>query len=158
MMGTLRHAEVRDYDPIIQVIDEWWGGRPMAGMLHRLFFEHFQPTSFVIEEDSEIVGFLVGFRSQTAPTQAYIHFVGIHPAKRGQGLGRRLYERFFAMARQLGCSEVRAITSPVNTGSVAFHTRMGFAILPGDSHINGIAISTTYDGRGHDRVRFRRAI
>ena len=90
MMSVLRHVEVKDYDPIIQVIDDWWGGRPMAGMLHRLFFEHFQPTSFVIEQDAEIVGFLVGFRSQTTLTQAYIHFVGVHPASRGQGIGRRL--------------------------------------------------------------------
>jgi GNAT superfamily N-acetyltransferase len=130
----------------------------MAALLHRLFFEHFRPTSFVIEEDAEIVGFLIGFRSQTVPTQAYIHFVGVHPAKRGQGVGRRLYEHFFAVARQLGCREVRAITSPVNKGSIAFHTRMGFAILPGDSQTDGVAITTNYDGCGHDRVRFRRAI
>ncbi len=59
MMSVLRQVEVKDYAPIIQVIDDWWGGRPMAGMLHRLFFEHFQPTSFVIEQHAEIVGFLV---------------------------------------------------------------------------------------------------
>jgi N-acetylglutamate synthase-like GNAT family acetyltransferase len=156
LMSILRQAEVKDYDPIIQVIDDWWGGRPMAGMLHRLFFEHFQPTSFVIEQDAEIVGFLVGFRSQTVPTQAYIHFVGVHPAMRGQGMGRRLYEHFFEAVRKMGCSEVRAITSPVNTGSIAFHTRMGFAILPGDAQINGVAVTTNYDGRGSDRVLFRR--
>jgi len=68
MMSLLRQVEVKDYAPIIQVIDNWWGGRLMAGMLHRLFFGHFQPTSFVIEQDTEIVGFLVGFRSQTTPT------------------------------------------------------------------------------------------
>jgi len=58
MMSLLRQVEVKDYAPIIQVIDNWWGGRLMAGMLHRLFFGHFQPTSFVIEQDTEIVGFL----------------------------------------------------------------------------------------------------
>jgi N-acetylglutamate synthase-like GNAT family acetyltransferase len=158
MMCHMRHAEARDYDPIIQVIDDWFDGRPQANKLHRLFFEHFQPTSFVLEEQAEIVGFLVGFQSHTVPTLAYIHFVGIHPAKRAQGLGHRLYEHFIAVARQLGCSEVRAITSPVNKGSIAFHTRMGFAILPGNAEIDGIAVTTNYDGRGHDRVRFRRAI
>jgi GNAT superfamily N-acetyltransferase len=156
MMSVLRYAEVRDYDPIIQVVDDWWGGRPMAGMLHQLFFEHFQPTSFVIEEHAEMVGFLVGFRSQTTPTQAYIHFVGVHPDYRGQGIGRRLYEHFFEVVRKMGCTEVRAITSPVNRGSLTFHRRMGFAILPGDVHIDGIAVTSNYDGRGNDRVRFRR--
>ncbi len=57
-MSVLRQVEVKDYTPIIQVIDEWWGGSPMAGMIQRLFFEHFQPTSFVIEQDVEVAGFL----------------------------------------------------------------------------------------------------
>ncbi len=156
MMSSLRYMEGKDYVPIIQIINEWWGGRPMAGLLQRLFFEHFQPTSFVIEENAEIQGFLVGFQSQTTPTQAYIHFVGVHPSMRGQGIGRRLYEHFFEVVRQLGCTEIRAITSPVNTGSIAFHTRMGFAILPGDVEIDGIAVTTNYDGCGNDRVLFRR--
>jgi GNAT superfamily N-acetyltransferase len=156
MMSSLRHIEGKDYVPIIQIIDAWWGGRPMAGLLQRLFFEHFQPTSFVIEENAEIQGFLVGFQSQTTPTQAYIHFVGVHPSMRGQGIGRRLYEHFFEVVCQLGCTEIRAITSPVNTGSIAFHTRMDFAILPGDAQIDGIAVTTNYDGRGNDRVLFRR--
>jgi GNAT superfamily N-acetyltransferase len=76
-------------------------------MLQRLFFEHFQPTSFVIEQHAEIQGFLVGFQSQTTPTQAYIHFVGVHTGMRGQGIGRRLYEHFFEVVRQLGCTEAR---------------------------------------------------
>lgn len=156
MMSVLQQVEVKDYDPIIQVIDDWWGGRPMAGMLHRLFFEHFQPTSFVIEQHAEIVGFLVGFRSQTTPALAYTHFVGVQPASRGQGIGRRLYEHFFEVVRKMGCTEVRAIASPVNKGSIAFHTRMGFAILPGDAEMDGVAFTTNYDGRGSDRVLFRR--
>jgi GNAT superfamily N-acetyltransferase len=158
MKTTLRQIEVTDYIPIIDVVDDWWGGRPMAGMLQRLFFEHFQPTSFVIEEAGEIVGFLIGFQSQTAPAQAYIHFVGVHPAMRRRGIGRRLYKHFFAVVRRLGCTEVYAITSPVNKGSLAFHTRIGFAILPGDAQIDGVAVTTNYDGRGNGRVRFRREL
>jgi GNAT superfamily N-acetyltransferase len=93
---------------------------------------------------------------QSLPSQAYIHFVGVHPAMRGQSIGRRLYEHFFEVVRKMGCTEVRAITSPVNRGSIAFHTHMGFAILPGDAEIDEIAITTNYDGRGNDRVLFRR--
>jgi ribosomal protein S18 acetylase RimI-like enzyme len=154
-MSNVRHVHMSDYEPLIQVVDVWWGGRPMAGLLPRLFFEHFQPTSFVIEDNGNVQGFLIGFRSQTNPAQAYIHFVGVHPACRGQGIGRRLYEHFFAVVCQFGCTEVHAITSPVNTGSITFHTRMGFTIIPGDVNIDGVAITTNYDGPGSDRVLFR---
>src|SRR6476646_4523170 len=42
--------------------------------------------------------------------EAYIHFVGVDPARRTTGLGRTLYERFFAAVADR--SVVRAVTSP----------------------------------------------
>jgi ribosomal protein S18 acetylase RimI-like enzyme len=88
---SLRPVEPEDYAPIIQVIDEWWGGRAMRDMLPKLFFVHFHETSFIAEADGIRVGFLIGFLSQTYPSEAYIHFVGVHPDYRMAGVGRRLY-------------------------------------------------------------------
>jgi GNAT superfamily N-acetyltransferase len=140
----IRPLSASDYPAVISVIDEWWGGRHMADMLPRLFFEHFTDTSFAAERDGRLVGFLVGFVSQSRRAEAYIHFVGIHPDERGRGLGRELYERFFAVVRARDCEVVRAVTSPVNRGSVAFHRRMGFEVATGDD--------------GSDRVRFVRRL
>jgi GNAT superfamily N-acetyltransferase len=93
---TMRTLRPSDHRAVIAVIDDWWGGRPMAAMLPRLFFEHFADTSFAADRAGTLVGFLVGFLSQSRPGEAYIHFVGVHPGERGHGLGRRLYEAFFA--------------------------------------------------------------
>jgi ribosomal protein S18 acetylase RimI-like enzyme len=150
----IRHTRESDHAFIVSVVNDWWGGRPMAGLLPRLFFAHFQDTSFVVEAGGQVVAFLVGFVSQSRPGEAYIHFVGIHPAQRGQGLGAQLYGLFFDAARARGCDTVRCITSPVNTGSIAFHTRMGFAIEHGDGEQNGVPVARDYDGPGHDRVCF----
>ena len=49
---------------MISVIDQSWG-RPMAGKLPRLFFEHFTDTSFAAERDDRLAGFLAGFISQS---------------------------------------------------------------------------------------------
>ncbi len=117
----------------------------MAPMLPKLFFVHFEGTSFVAEEDGELVGFLVGFLSQTRPDEAYIHFVGVSPGQRGSGLGRELYERFFAEARAHGRSVVRCVTSPANEGSVSFHEALGFEVD---------RVAEAYDGPGEDRVLF----
>ncbi|WP_371812640.1 GNAT family N-acetyltransferase [Saccharopolyspora sp. ASAGF58] len=67
-----------------------------------------------------------------------IHFVGVDPARRRGGLARRLYAEFFDTASSAGRSRVRCITSPANTGSIAFHRRMGFELVPGDTEIDGI--------------------
>jgi hypothetical protein len=49
---------------------------------------------------------------------------------------------------------VRAVTSPVNRGSIAFHRRMGFHLEAGDAEVDGIPVSSGYDGRDGDWVRF----
>src|SRR5215472_3988288 len=157
MTVTIRAIRPSDYRPVITVIDDWWGGRHMADKLPRLFFEHFTDTCFAAERGGELLGFLVGFTSQSRPGEAYIHFIGVHPGERGRGLGRRLYEHFFAAVRARGCVLVRAITAPVNRGSVRFHQRMGFDIEPGDT-VAGVPATVGYDGAGQDRVRFVKSL
>ena len=144
MSVAVRHVQPSDYGRVIQHVNEWWGGREMAPMLPRLFFIHFESTSFVADrEDGTLAGFLIGFLSQTDRETAYVHFVGVAPAERGSGLGRELYERFFAAAREAGCSVVRCVTSPQNTASLAFHEAIGF-------EQEGTA--EDYDGAGSSRV------
>lgn len=120
----------------------------MTHLLPRLFFEHFQNTSFVTVEDADIIAFRIGFMSQTDPHVAYIHFVGVHPDHRKSGLARQLYDIFFDKVRSLGCRTIHCVTSPINTGSVAFHTGMGFSVQ----------LSKDYAGPGEDRVLFAKEI
>jgi ribosomal protein S18 acetylase RimI-like enzyme len=143
MAAMIRHADPADHARVISVVDAWWGGRPMAAMLPKLFFVHFRDTSFVAEDDDgALAGFLCGFRSQTFDDEAYIHFVGVDPARRGSGLGRALYEQFFAAIAPRAV--VRAITSPLNERSIAFHRALGFEVE---------GVQPDYDGRGEARVQ-----
>jgi ribosomal protein S18 acetylase RimI-like enzyme len=141
MSVVIRHAEPRDYAGVIALVDEWWGGRSMAAMLPKLFFVHFRDTSFAAKDEGRLVGFLCGFRSQTHEDEAYIHFVGVDPAHRGGGLGRALYERFFSAVAPR--TVIRAVTSPVNDGSVRFHRALGFEVE---------RVDEDYDGQGQARV------
>ena len=125
-------------------VNVWWGGREMAPILPKLFFLHFEGTSFVAEDDEgDLAGFLCGFLSQTNPDEAYIHFVGVSPEYRGEGVGRTLYERFFEEVRHQGRTVVRCVTSPINQESVAFHEALGFEVD---------RVAEDYDGPGEDRV------
>ncbi len=141
---TVRHAKPSDYGRVIGRVNVWWGGRDMAPMLPRLFFLHFEGTSYVAEDaEGDLAAFLCGFLSQTDPVEAYIHFVGVSPEHRGGGLGRLLYERFFTEARDQGRTVVRCVTSPANEESLAFHRALGFEVD---------RIAEDYDGPGEDRV------
>ena len=96
MSVQIRQIRPSDYQSVISVVDSWWNGRRMADLLPHLFFEHFADTSFAAERDGELVGFLVGFLSQSRPGEAYIHFAGVHPAERGRGLGRQALISLFS--------------------------------------------------------------
>ncbi|HXF98861.1 MAG TPA: GNAT family N-acetyltransferase [Gaiellaceae bacterium] len=143
MAVVIRHAKPSDYGRVIGRANVWWGGREMAPMLPRLFFLHFEGTSFVAEEDDELAGFLCGFLSQTHPEEAFIHLVGVAPERRGQGIGRALYERFFEEVRAQGRSVVRCATSPANEEAVEFHRSLGF---------EEERLVKDYEGPGEDRL------
>ncbi len=73
-------------------------------------------------------------------------------------MARQLYERFFARAVAAGRQEVRAILSPANKLSIAFHHSMGFRPEGGDYESDGVPVHRDYDGPGHDRISFRRVL
>ncbi|SDT41510.1 GNAT family N-acetyltransferase [Microlunatus soli] len=146
---AVRPARPEDYDSIIAVVDEWWG-RAASRDLTRLFLDHFHDTSLVASTpDQGLAGFVIGFFSPAQPECAYIHFTGVHPDLRRTGLARSLYETFFENARAAGCTRAKAITSPVNSRSIAFHTAMGFTASEPVAD---------YDGPSLDRVVFQLAL
>lgn len=182
---TFRQAREEDHAPIVASIQTWWGetrtpeeARELSLLLPRLFLQHFAATSLIVERrpDAEepdgagpdgagpdeaagaLAGFLVGFHSPDRPGTAYIHFVGVHPELRHQGVARQLYERFFARAVAAGRQEVRSIVSPANKPSIAFHHSMGFRPEGGDYESDGVPVHRDYDGPGHDRISFRRVL
>lgn len=146
---AIRPAKPQDYDAIIAVANEWWG-RDMVPGLPRLFLDHFWETSLYAEDsEGRIAGFLIGFHSPSQRTEAYIHYVAVHPDERRSGLARRMYVEFFDRAAVAGRSVVRAITSPSNEQSVEFHRRMGFTVT---------GPATDYNGPGHSVMLFTRSL
>ncbi|WP_431980441.1 N-acetyltransferase family protein [Streptomyces qinglanensis] len=144
---TTRTVRPEDYDAIIAVMDAWWD-KP-TGLLNRLHLDHFHGTSLIAEgAGGALTGFVVGFLSPSRTDEAHIHFTGVAPRRR-TGLARSLHEQFFATARRNDHKVVKAIASPQNSRSIAFHTAKGFAY---SEPVAG------YDGPGQDRVVFARRL
>ena len=150
----IRNIEEADYEYVIERLNDWWGGRKVAGMLPRLFFIHFQDSSFICLDGDKIIGFVVGFVSNALKDTGYIHFVGVDPAYRCSHVAKSLYSLFFDYCRKRGVKEIKCVTSPVNKVSIAFHQRMGFKVNSYDSRGNPVPIQN-YDGPGEHRVVFK---
>ncbi|MBI2896493.1 MAG: GNAT family N-acetyltransferase [Deltaproteobacteria bacterium] len=139
----IREMTKADFDQVVEVIDQWWGG-PVAQQAHPAFFHEFGDTALVAVEDGELAGFVLGFIAPTAPPVAYVHLVGVRPDLQRKGLGQTLYERFAATCRARGVRQIKAITTLANEGSRKFHLALGF-----EERVDG-----DYAGRGRARVIF----
>ncbi len=159
MTGQIRQINDSDYDEVIKNLNNWWGGRDMTDMLPRLFFKFFGSTGFIIKNDEDVVGFLVGFIAQNNPQKGYVHFIGVNPDYRKKNVGKRLYNHFFDVMIQKGVSSVECVTSPANKNSIAFHQSIGFKIKAGNRLTEeGISYFYNYDGAGEDRVVFSKEL
>jgi ribosomal protein S18 acetylase RimI-like enzyme len=151
-MSDIRIEGVRDGDlaEILRNFERFWGDRDLPRYLHHpMFFLEFGDTAFVARDPGrgEIAGYLLGF---VAPSgDGYIHFVAVRDDSRTLGLGRRLYEAFENAARERGAVALKAITSPENEGSAAFHNRVGFTEM---TRIED------YGGSGRTRIVMRKPL
>lgn len=69
------------------------------------------------------------------------------------------HSQFSDAAARPGCTEVRAVMSPiVNEFSIRIHSRLGFQLLAGNGNVNGYPICLDGDGPGHHHVLFSRQL
>ena len=150
----IRNSKSADHKRIIDVMKNWWAGRDLTDMLPKLFLVHFSNTSFIIEKNEILIGFLIGFMSPSRSDQGYIHFAGVHPDFRHIGIGRLLYDSFFSICKENNRTIIKACTSPVNKGSINFHKKIGFSILNGNAEIDGFQVTLNYNGPDDPKVLF----
>ena len=139
-----------DFAAARAVADDWFG-HPVGLTMHRLFFEQLGPSGVFAARAAEpdrMAGVLLGLRSEAEPDLAYIHFHMVDPALRGTGVGRALYVAFGERMHARGCTRVRALAGPGNTGSRRFHEALGFTGT----------FRERYVGPGQDRIVFERAL
>jgi GNAT superfamily N-acetyltransferase len=145
-----------DFDQIITDIEDFWGHDRVRNLHNPVYFYEFGNTAYVAKEGERVIGYLLGLFSQTAPV-AYVKFAGVRRSYQKQGIGRQLYEHFIDYARTLGYTELKAITSLSNKGSVAFHQAIGMELL-GEPGEDGTPVVKDYGGPGIDRVVFMKEI
>lgn len=121
----IRGLTKADYDYIISVLDQWWGG-PAGRRADPMFFYEFGEHALVAEQNGQVIGFLFGVMVPAPSATGYVHLVGIHPDHRRRGVGKRLYEQFTERCRAAGMKQIKSLASSGHEGPVRFHESMGF--------------------------------
>jgi GNAT superfamily N-acetyltransferase len=145
-----------DYFQILDALPEFWDGRDTRALHHPFLIHEFGNSAFVIRDGLQVLAYLFGFLSQSAPV-GYVHTIAVRASARRRRLAQRLFDHFVGFARQNGCKHIKAITTPSNVGSIAFHKSLGMELL-GELNADGIQVIPDYAGRGAARVVFWKAI
>ena len=121
----IRGLNKEDFDYIISVLDQWWGG-PAGQRADPMFFYEFGEHALVAESDGQRIGFLLGVMVPGPVATGYIHLVGIHPDHRRRGVGKRLYGQFTERCRAAGMKRIKSLSASGHEGPMRFHKSMGF--------------------------------
>lgn len=127
MSSALRaeQATIADLHAVLEAGREFWGERELPALHHHLLVHEFGETALVIRrEDGLVVAYLFGLL--TPRRVGYVHLVAVREGRRREGLARLLYERFEQTARAHGALALKAVTTPGNAASLAFHRALGF--------------------------------
>jgi len=146
-----------DYNQILDELHEFWGARDTRHLHHPFLIHEFGNSAFVIRNGGEVVAYLFGFLSQTEPV-GYVHAVAVRMSARRRRLAQELFRHFVEFARRHGCKHVKAITTPSNLESVAFHKSLGMQLL-GEPNSDGIPVfrsSPTTPAAAHRASSFGR--
>ena len=85
--------------------------------------EYHAGTSVVaVDDDGDLVGFVMGFRVPAAPETVFVWQVATSEACRGQGIGARLLD---SLVERTGAEAVEATVTPGNDPSAALFRGLG---------------------------------
>jgi ribosomal protein S18 acetylase RimI-like enzyme len=156
MNAEISTCTQQDYNQILDELRDFWEGRETRQLHHPMLVNEFGNSAFVIRDGAKVVAYLFGFVSQTEPV-GYVHLIAVRASARRQRLGQELFRHFVEFARRHGCRHVKAITSPSNLNSIAFHKSLGMQPL-GEPNTAGIPIIRDYAGLSEPRVVFWKSI
>jgi GNAT superfamily N-acetyltransferase len=152
----ITHCSKADFDQIVADVADFWGSDRTLHLHQPFLVFEFGTSAYVIRESGQVIAYLFGFLSQTEPV-GYVHLLAVRRSHRRRGLAHRLHDHFAAFARSAGCREIKAITTPANGGSIAFHRGIGMELV-GVPNEEGVPVVKGYSGPGEDRIVFRKRI
>ncbi|CAJ36530.1 GNAT family N-acetyltransferase [Methanocella arvoryzae] len=156
----VRNVFESDFLGIVEKSKEWGDLVIERETIYHVMCVHFRGTCFVAEDRGELIGYLLGFRSQALPDQAYMHLLQVAPSYRGLGVGQRLFSQFQQAAIAMGCKKITAVSRPQNKTGMAFYKRMGLRQETAANmiEVEGVQAIKDYNGPGKHMVLWSKEI
>ncbi|MHA1651087.1 MAG: GNAT family N-acetyltransferase [Candidatus Helarchaeota archaeon] len=129
----IRNAKVKDKFEITKLAENCAPFlRPSVIGTYEFLARCFSNTFLVYEEDSKILGFMVGFPNTAVKGEFWIYQICVCDKYRGKGIGSQLFKRFLELIKSEGYTRVRSHFKFDNEHSKRIHEKFGMKICGQD--------------------------
>ncbi len=112
-----RRPAIQDAPAITNLIRNGGGLDANSHYAQLLLCHHFRDTCVLAEHESEIVGFVSGYRPPTTPDVLFVWQVAVSAQMRGMGIAGRMLTDLAQRAVADGCRFLEATVTPSNQAS-----------------------------------------
>ncbi len=125
----LRKASFDDYIKLYELIGEIEGIVQHPTHFYKIMITYFGNSIPIVSLNGRIVGFLLGFVSQTDPDEFFIWQLGVSPQHRGKGIAGKIMDYTLSIATESGCRRITATVETTNKPSQLLFESSGFSIV-----------------------------
>jgi L-2,4-diaminobutyric acid acetyltransferase len=93
---------------------------------YKIMLRYFGNSCFIAEFNNDVVGFVMGFRSQVDQNKFFLWQIGVFSKYREKEVGKKLINEIEKAARSLGCKSVELTVDPENMPSTRFFEKNGY--------------------------------
>ena len=130
---VIRNVQVNDKFEITKLAENCTPlVRPSVVGTYEFLARCFQNTFFIYEQDSKILGFIVGFPNTAIKGEFWIYQVCICDKHRGKGIGSKLLENLIKQLKSEGYLRMRSHFKFENEHSKNLHEKFGMKVCGQD--------------------------
>jgi diaminobutyrate acetyltransferase len=122
----IRKAEADDFLNVYKFVSKCKPLENYSEHFYKIMLRYFGNSCFITEFNDEIVGFVMGFRSQVDDEKFFLWQIGVFSYYRGKEIGEMLLRETEIAAKKLGCKRIEVTVDPENIPSQKLFEKNGF--------------------------------
>lgn len=122
----IRKADEKEFLSVYNFVSRCKPLENYSEHFYKIMLRYFGNSCFVAEFNNEIVGFVMGFRSQVDNDKFFLWQIGVFSYHRGKEIGKMLLDEFEKVAKDIGCKRIEVTVDPENIPSQKLFEKMGY--------------------------------
>lgn len=122
----IRKVDEKDFLSVYNFVSRCKPLENYSEHFYKIMLRYFGNSCFVAEFNNELVGFVMGFRSQVDNDKFFLWQIGVFSYHRGKEIGKMLLDEFEKAGKNIGCKKVEVTVDPENIPSQKLFEKNGY--------------------------------